>query len=110
MKGDAKKASLRRMLTLDVQSILNSIPNEVRWEDIVQFDKLDERVAIANDFCTNIIGVNEASIEWCPNDNPPSLLETLVWWWVVRPDLGAAIAIEAPQDLREIISHYILQN
>ena len=37
------------MLTLDIQSILNSIPNEISWQDIVQFEKLDDRVAIAND-------------------------------------------------------------
>jgi hypothetical protein len=43
-------------------------------------------------------------------ENPPSQLETLVWWWVVRPDLGAAIAIKAPQKLKNIISQYILQN
>jgi hypothetical protein len=98
------------MLTLDVQSILEAIPNEVRWQNIVQFEKLDERVAIANDLCANIIGVNEGYIEWCPNDEPPSLLETLTWWWVVRPDLGAAIAIEAPQEFKEIISQYILRN
>jgi hypothetical protein len=98
------------MITLDIQSILSSIGNEVPWQDIVQFEKLDERVAIANELCANIIGVNEGYIEWCPNDDPPSRLETLVWWWVVRPDLGAAIAIEAPQELKKIISHYILQN
>lgn len=98
------------MIPLDVQSILDSIPNEVPWQDIPQFDRLDERVAIANDLCANIIGVNEASIEWCPNDEPPSMKETLIWWWVVRPDLGAAIAVEAPQELKEIIGNYILQN
>ncbi len=98
------------MLTLDIQSILNSIPNEVRWQDIVQFDKLDERVTLADGLCANIIGVNEGYIEWCPNDEPPNSLEILIWWWVVRPDLGAAIAIEAPQELKEIISQYILRN
>lgn len=98
------------MLTLDLQSILESIPHEVRWSDIVQFDKLDQRVAIANELCANIIGVNENYIEWCPNDEPPTMKETLTWLWVVRPDLGAAIAIEAPQELKEIIGHYILQN
>lgn len=96
------------MLTLDLQSILNSIPNEVNWPDIVQFKKLDERVATANDICANFIGVNEGYIEWCPNEEPPSLLETLLWWWVVRPDLGAAIASVAPQELKAIISQYIL--
>lgn len=98
------------MLTIDVQSILNSIPNQVEWQDIIQFEQLDQRVTIANDLCANIIGVNESSIEWCPNEEPPNQMETLVWWWVVRPDLGAAIAIEAPQELKEIISQYILRN
>ncbi len=98
------------MLTLDIQSILNSIPNEIPWQNIVQFEKLDYRVAIANDLCANIIGVNESTIELCANENPPERLEQLVWWWVVRPDLGAAIAKEAPQQLKNIISQYILQN
>ena len=98
------------MLTLDIQSILNSIPNEISWQDIVQFEKLDDRVVIANDLYANIIGVNESTIEWCPNENPPYRLEQLVWWWVVRPDLGAAIAKEAPQELKNIISQYILQS
>ncbi len=98
------------MLTLDLQTILNSIPYEVPWEDIVQFKKLNERVALANDVCANIVGVNEGYIEWCPNDEPPSMLETFLWWWVVRPDLGAAIALEAPPELKEIISQYILKN
>lgn len=98
------------MLTLDLQAILNSISNEVSWQNIVQFEKLDERVAVANELCANLIGVNEGYVEWCPNDQPASLLETLLWWWVIRPDLGAAIANEAPQELKEIISQYILRN
>jgi hypothetical protein len=98
------------MLALDIQSILNSIPQEITWQDIVQLEKLDDRVTIADDVCANIIGVNEGTIECGSNENPPSQLEKLVWWWVVRPDLGAAIAIEAPQKLKNIISQYILQN
>ncbi|TAE80871.1 MAG: hypothetical protein EAZ83_17090 [Oscillatoriales cyanobacterium] len=86
------------MLTLDIQSILNSIPHQIPWQNIVQFEKLDDRVAIANNLCANIIGVNENTIEWCPNDEPPDRLET------------AAIAKEAPQELKQIISQYILQN
>ncbi|KZL48862.1 MULTISPECIES: hypothetical protein [Cyanophyceae] len=98
------------MLTLDVQSILTSIPNEVAWENIIQFEKLDERVATANELCPNLIGVNEGYIEWCPNNEPPSQIEILTWWWVIRPDLGAAIAIEAPDELKKIIGKHILEN
>jgi hypothetical protein len=65
------------MLTLDIRSILNSIPHKIRWLDTVQFEKLDDRVTIANDLCTNIIGVNQGTIEWCPNENPPNHLEKL---------------------------------
>ncbi|MBN3951506.1 MAG: hypothetical protein HWQ38_35565 [Nostoc sp. NMS7] len=98
------------MLTLDLQAIINSISREVSWQNIVQFEKLDERVAIANELCANLIGVNEGYVEWCPNDEPTSLLETLLWWWVIRPNFGAAIANESPQELKEIISQYILRN
>jgi hypothetical protein len=98
------------MLTLDVQTILDSIPNEVLGKILYSSTNSMSVSSIANDLCANIIGVNEGYIEWCPDDEPPSLLETLTWWWVVRPDLGAAIAIEAPQELKEIISQYILQN
>jgi len=97
------------MLTLDIQSILNSLPHKIPWQDIVQFEKLEDRVAIANALCANIIAVNENTIEWCPNDDTSNHLETLVWWWVVRPDLGAAIAIEAPEEIKKIISLYIMQ-
>ena len=65
------------MLAPDIQSILNSILHEIRWQDIVQFEKIDDRVTIADDFCANIIGVNEGTIQSCPNENPPSQLETL---------------------------------
>jgi hypothetical protein len=37
-------------------------------------------------------------------------LERLVWWWVVRPDMGAAIALEAPLELKKIIGNYILMS
>ena len=60
--------------------------------------------------CPNLIGVNEGYIEWCPNNEPPSQIETLTWWWVIRPDLGAAIAIEAPDELKKIIGKHILEN
>jgi hypothetical protein len=59
------------MLALDIQSILNSIPHEIRWQDIVQFEKIDDRVTIADDLCANIIGVNEGTIE-CGSQRKPT--------------------------------------
>jgi len=34
------------MLTIDVQSILNSIPNQVEWQDIVQFEQLEQLISL----------------------------------------------------------------
>jgi hypothetical protein len=101
------------LLNKDIKSIVKSINYQVPWQEIVEFEKMDERVAIANCIFANLIGVNEGYIECCPSDNTPSLMETFTWWWVVRPDLGAAIAINLPdtkeaQKLREAIADYIL--
>lgn len=99
----------------DVESILNSINSKVPWQEVVEFEKIDERVAVANSILPNLIGMNDGYIEWCPNNEPPTLIETLIWSWTVRPDLGAAIASDAPKDieeaqkLKEAIADYILQ-
>jgi hypothetical protein len=90
----------------DVEAIVRSLPLEVAWKDIVQFEHIDERVLAANWVSGDIIGVGEGFVEWCPNHDPPSDAETLLWWWVVRPDLGAAIAYEATTEIREVIAEY----
>ena len=102
------KILVMAMQFINLKSAVNSIPNEVAWEDVVQLEQLYDRVAIANDFCPNIVGVNDGCIEWCLKEEPPSDLEKLVWWWVVRPDLGAAVALEAPLELKRIIGNCIL--
>ena len=102
------------LLPSDIKIILNSISYSALWQDIVEFEKLDERVAIVNCIFANLIGVNNGYIECCPSDNAPSLMESFTWWWVVRPDLGAAITINLhknvaeAQKLREAIADYIL--
>ena len=99
----------------DVNSILSSIKHKVAWEEIVEFEKIDERVAVANCIFPNLIGINDGYIECCLSNDPPTLTETLTWWWTVRPDLGAAIASDVPKDieeaqqLKEAIADYILQ-
>ena len=92
----------------DIEQILSAIPDEVRWEEVVQFEHLDERVLIANAVYGDIVGVSEGSVEWCPNPNTPDNAR-LLWLWVVRPDLGAAIAYKAPIEVRRQIADYILE-
>ncbi|WP_228057150.1 hypothetical protein [Tychonema sp. LEGE 07203] len=43
------------MLTLDIQSILNSIPNEISWQDIVQFEKLDDVLPLLMTFVLTLL-------------------------------------------------------
>jgi hypothetical protein len=67
----------------------------VLWKEVVQFERLDARVLGAEWLCGDVIGVGDGFVEWCPNHDPPSAKEAWAWWWVVRPDLGAANEIRA---------------
>lgn len=93
----------------DVETILAALPRQVAWRDITQFEYIDERVLAANHLCGDIIGMSQGYVEWCPNSDPPSEAETLLWWWVVRPDLGSAIAYEATEEVREVIAYYVME-
>lgn len=93
----------------DIEQILNAIPDQVKWGEIVQFEHIDGRVLIANSIYGDVVGVGEGSVEWCPNPDTPKDAR-LVWWWVVRPDLGAAIAYEASDVLRQQIADYISEH
>jgi hypothetical protein len=87
-------------------SLLTSPPKEVAWSDLVEFSRIDERRSSIDCLFPNILGVNDGFVEWCPNDNPPSQAETLVWLWFVRPDLGPEIAELAEPPLRNLIQMY----
>jgi hypothetical protein len=90
----------------DVRSILSALPQKVVWQDVAQFENVDERVLLATHIGGDIVGMSYGFVEWCPNNDPPSELETFLWWWVVRPDLGAAIAYEADEETRLTIADY----
>lgn len=82
------------------------LPRTVRWEDIPEWDRFDDRRVQVDIIYVNTIGVNQGYIEWTPNDEPPSKAESLAWLWVIRPDLGPKIAAEADDDLRQAIEDY----
>jgi len=77
------------------------------WGAIIDFSRIDERVSSVNAAFTNLVGVNEGYLEWCPNEDPPAPDETLAWLWVVRPDLGDEIASAAANEFfRAVIRRY----
>ena len=88
------------------RELLPDPPHAVAWSEVVDFDHLDERRAAIDCLHTNILGVNDGYVEWCPNDDPPSRDETLAWLWFIRPDLGSEIASDASSDLHELIEHF----
>lgn len=44
----------------------------VAFSEIVEFDRIDDRVAIINTAFDFLIGMNLGFVEFCPNQNPPS--------------------------------------
>jgi hypothetical protein len=98
---------LERTFQMELDIILQNIPREVDWDDIPEFERMDDRVSMVSMICSNIIGVNEGYIEWCPNDEPPIEAEILAWIWVIRPDLGEKIFPRANEDLRQTILDYM---
>ena len=95
-------------MNADVEQILNKIPDVVRWEEVVQFEHIDARVLIANQLYGDVVGMGEGFVEWCPNPYTPKQ-GRFIWWWVVRPDLGSAIADEANKEIRQQIANYMLE-
>jgi hypothetical protein len=71
----------------ELQNILRNIPVEIKWEDVVQRERMDERISCVGMLSPNTIGVCEGYLEYCPDNNPPHLEENLSWIWVIRPDL-----------------------
>ncbi|WBX77895.1 hypothetical protein PG911_06470 [Tenacibaculum ovolyticum] len=91
----------------ELEHILNSTPKEVEFSNIIEFDKLDERISAVGVLFANTIGVNEKSIEFCPDYQPPLIEEIISWIWTYRPDLGTEILKQnLPEDLIMLVSLY----
>ena len=72
----------------ELNMILKSVPTEVKFNEIVEIDKMDERISAVGALCANTIGVYEDYIEFCPDNEPPLKDEELSWIWVLSPDFG----------------------
>lgn len=91
----------------ELEKILESIPAEVPWSKIVEFDKFDERQSAVGVLYSNTIGVGENYIEFCPDDDPPLKEEILSWIWAFRPDLGSEmLEMRLSEDFKFLIESY----
>jgi hypothetical protein len=94
-------------MKIELENILKLVPKEVLFSEIIEFDKLDERISAVGVLFANTIGVNENSIEFCPDNEPPLIEENISWIWTFRPDLGIEILNqELSDDLMKLISAY----
>jgi tetratricopeptide (TPR) repeat protein len=69
-------------------------------------EELSPRISIANHLYENIIGISELGLIWNPVNDPPSLSEILIWFWVIRPDLWEPISDLALPNFKEAIEYY----
>ena len=94
-------------MKIELENILKSVPNEVEFSEIIEFEKLDDRISAVGVLFANTIGVNEKSIEFCPDNEPPLIEEIISWIWTFRPDLGTEILNQnLSEDLIKLISSY----
>ena len=82
-------------------------PLVVSWSQVVDFERWDDRQSCVDILFSNIVGVSEGWVEFCPNDEPPEKQEILAWIWAIRPDLSQEILESAPSSvLRSLIIGY----
>lgn len=91
----------------ELDQIIESIPKEVQWSKIVDFDNFDERLSAISVLFVNTVGVCENYIEFCPDNEPPFREEELSWIWSYRPDLANELLnLELSVDFRMLIESY----
>lgn len=91
----------------ELNQIIESLPKEVSWKEIVDLDDFDERLSAISVLFVNTIGVCENYIEFCPDNEPPLREEELSWIWSFRPDLSdELLKLELSDDFRMLINSY----
>lgn len=93
-------------MTEDFEALRHSPPDKYNWQKITEFDELDKRAFLIDEFCGSQIGILEADLKWRPANLPPSDDEVLGWLWVIRPDLEEQVLAEASDTLQRVIGAF----
>jgi hypothetical protein len=91
---------------MDTVPNIENTPREVRWSEVGDFDQLDERVSALSVIFGSVINMNDGSMEWCPDDMPPTEQERLAWIWLCNPVLDAALLPCAKGRFRDLLVAY----
>jgi hypothetical protein len=70
---------------------VKKIPKTVRFTDIQQLETMEDRFFAVDRTIGTILGMNEDSVDFCPNDKPPNRDEILAWLWIIHPEYKAGI-------------------
>jgi hypothetical protein len=94
-------------MAADFKSLIDFTPKEVSFKDIVDFNRLDERISAVGVLFANTIGVSDGYIEFCPDNEPPLIEEIISWIWTFRPDLAVDILKQTlSKDFKLLIESY----
>src|SRR6202008_4291908 len=89
------------------QTLIDSPPTKVKFENIVERNKLDDRISAVGALFANTIGVCDGYIEFCPDHSPAPFEEIISWIWTIRPDLsGEILKQKLSVDLQSLIEAY----
>lgn len=91
-----------------LKELIENYPNEIPFEEIVDFKNFDERLSVVNCIVVNTIGVNDGFIEFIPDNNSPSEDEILCWIWSFKPDsTNEILEITKNDDLKFALNSYL---
>ena len=83
-------------------------PRRIDSTNLPDPHRVHDRVVAISIAFVNIIGVNDGSIDWCPNQEPPDRNESLAWLWLRRPDLSVQISEQTDnRHFAEQIAEYL---
>lgn len=70
---------------------IKKIPRTVRFKSIQQVETMQDRFFAVDRTIGAIAGMNTNSVDFCPNNEPPSQDEVLAWLWIIHPEYKAGI-------------------
>ena len=98
---------MRHSLKQDFVELLSDPPFYVGFNDVVEFERLDERLILVNNVCSDSIITDGVFLNFLPNNIIHQFDEFLSWLWIIRPDLHNEIYKIANHDLVNSINQYM---
>lgn len=90
------------MIPTDASTVIRRIS----IDEVTERDQINDRLSCLKVMFGTTIGLNRESVDWCPDDSPPTASESIAWLWFCRPDLAPLLYTAAPEDVRELMVCY----